>query len=124
MPSSSPECQSPDRAIIVAASSPMNKDALQSEQAGRVALGLLSRLAPCYDDEEAWRRLPDEFPVYVAGGDGLSWTTSRETAESLARMHGLDPTREGRVAKQDVLAYITERGEDEIIPRPGSVVAA
>lgn len=37
-------------------------------------------------------------------------------------MYGLEPIRSGVVAKRDVLAYITWRGENEIVIRPELVM--
>jgi hypothetical protein len=36
-------------------------------------------------------------------------------------MYGLEPIRSGTVAKRDALAYITSRGEHEIVVRPDGV---
>src|SRR5918992_531850 len=62
--------------------------------------------------------------VYRAGMlEGFAWTTNREVAEALARRLSMDnlgervPVRSGTIAKQDVLAYVTGYGEDEIIAR-------
>jgi len=93
-------------------------DGLSSEQEARVALRLFQRLAPCTDDPDGWASLPGELVVYRAGGPGISWTLSREIAEQLAAAHELEPVRAGRVAKSDVLAYITHHGEEEIIAMP------
>jgi hypothetical protein len=99
-------------------------DVLAGEQAVYVALRLLERLAPSTDDRAAWERLPDEIAVYRAGMlEGFAWTTNREVAEALARRLSMDnlgervPVRSGTIAKQDVLAYVTGYGEDEIIAR-------
>jgi hypothetical protein len=97
-------------------------DGLQPDQAGRVAYRLFERLGFLTDDPEAWTQLPDPVTVYRAGAPtGLAWTTERETAEFLARQHDLTPVTQGTVAKQDVLAYITGRGEAEIVARPRRV---
>jgi broad specificity phosphatase PhoE len=75
--------------------------------------------------------LPEEIVVYRAGmPEGFAWTTDGETAERLARelskqMRELSKqnpeapvaVHTARVAKRDVLAYITAWGEDEIIVR-------
>jgi hypothetical protein len=96
-------------------------DGLQPDQAGRVAVRLLERLAPSTDDPEAWTQLPETITVYRAGDEGFSWTTDRAVADYLARTEGLWPVSEATVAKADVLAYITGRGEAEILIRPENV---
>jgi len=97
-------------------------DALANEKAVRVALRLLGRLAPCTDAPESWAALPEQLVVWRAGEpDGFSWTLDRAVAERLAVEYDLAPLWHGQVAKADVLAYITNRGENEIIPRAGSV---
>jgi hypothetical protein len=53
----------------------------------------------------------------------LSWTLIRETADRLQAEYGLAPVRSTSVAKADVLAYITEHGDDEIL-LPPTVYAA
>lgn len=52
-------------------------DGLESEQAGRVAIRLLERLAPATDNHDEWGGLPEEFVVYRAGPEGFSWTRDR-----------------------------------------------
>lgn len=96
-------------------------DGFTSEQEGRVALRLFERLAPSTDDPRAWKRLPDVLPVHRAGEDGVAWSISRASVDGLAATHDLSPTRSGTVSKSDVLAYITWRGEEEVVLRPGSV---
>jgi hypothetical protein len=96
-------------------------DALAGEQAADVALRLLKRLAPSTDDPKGWAQLPDEIAVFRAGEpEGFSWTIRRYTAESVARRLASElgetvPIHSGVVDKQDVLAYITGYGEDEIV---------
>jgi hypothetical protein len=100
-------------------------DGMQSAQAGHVALQLLERLALVTDEPQAWAQLPDPVTVYRAGAlDGFAWTTERETADYLARQYGLAPVTEGTVAKRDVLAYITGRGEAELVICPENVKRA
>lgn len=103
-------------------------DSAASEQDVRVASRLLRRLAPCIDDEDGWRALPDPLVVYRAHGgyreSGFSWTLRRDIAESLAKRYDLPEVREGQIAKRDVLAYITWYGEQEILAAPGSVTCA
>jgi hypothetical protein len=97
-------------------------DDFAEEQHGAVALRLFDRLGFCTDDLERWEELPGELVVYRAGSRaGLSWTTELEVTEDLARSQELWPIRTGTVAKAHVLAYITERGEDEVIVRPEHV---
>ena len=93
-------------------------DALAGRQAARVAVKLLERLGPCFDDADRWQELPAELEVARAGGlDGFCWSVDRTVAESLAAQFGL-PLHDGRVNKRDVLAFITERGEEEVVVRP------
>ena len=76
------------------------------------------------DENAALDAMPDPIPVYRGGIEdrneyGLSWTTDRERAEWFAvRMASDDDVAvvlEGMVARQDVVAYFTGRGEDEIV---------
>jgi hypothetical protein len=85
-----------------------------------VALRLLDRLGFVTDDPEAWQALQDELVVYRAESNveepdrGFSWTLDKEIAAMHAARHRLSVSV-GRVAKRDVLAYITRRGEAEIV---------
>lgn len=64
-------------------------DAFAGEQDASVALRLLERLAPSYDDPDSWARLPDELTVYRAGAlEGFAWTTDLDIAERLHREYG------------------------------------
>lgn len=76
------------------------------------------------EEEAALAAMPDPVPVYRGGVEdaneyGLSWTTDRERAEWFAvRMTADDEVGvvlDGLVAKKDVAAYFTGRGEDEIV---------
>jgi hypothetical protein len=78
------------------------------------------------DEHEHLKSLPERVKIYrgYAVGkniDGYSWTLSREKAEFFAnRFYGL---YEGRVAEMDIpkaeiFAYISSRGEDEVIVLP------
>jgi hypothetical protein len=96
-------------------------DGLYDSQVGRVALRLFERVGFWTDDPDGWQELPAERVVYRAGPRGPSWSIDRETVEYLARFHELEPLRTGRVARGDVLAYITERGEHEVVVRPERV---
>jgi hypothetical protein len=93
-------------------------DTAASEPALRVALRLFRRLGFVTDDVEAWERLPERLEVARAesaqGSDGFCWTLDPEIAEMHAARHGLRISR-GLVPKSDVLAYITGRGEEEIV---------
>ena len=96
-------------------------DGLRSAQEVRVALRLLDRLGFVTDHAEAWRSLPDELVVYRAESSdepsrGFCWTLDRSVAEMHAQEHQLKVTV-GVVSKASVLAYITYRGEDEIVVR-------
>lgn len=81
--------------------------------------------SPMTDEEEAaLAAMPDPVPVYRGGVEdaneyGLSWTTDRERAEWFAvRMTADDEVGvvlDGLVAKKDVAAYFTGRGENEIV---------
>lgn len=99
-------------------------DGIRTEQEVRVALRLLDRVGFATDSSDEWAALDDELVVYRAethpGLGGLCWTLDREVADHFAGRHGLD-VRSGMVAKQDVLAYITHHGENEVIARPASV---
>lgn len=90
-------------------------DGASSMQAGRVALALFRRLGFSTDNPEAWQALPDPIQVFRVGQPGIAWTANRQAAIDLARSHGLAPLRRGLADKGDVLAFITARGEDEII---------
>lgn len=77
--------------------------------------------------------LPDEFEVYRGGTlEGLSWTTSRETAEWFWNRHKLfgdvEQERDGlwrsKIKRHQVLFTFDERGEKEIVIRPESSLMA
>lgn len=83
-------------------------------------------------DTEALEKLeamPDELTIYRGtcapdqAGSGLSWTLDRGKAVWFARRFanldghtGAPVLLTGTVSKADVLGYLTDRGEDEIIP--------
>lgn len=82
------------------------------------------------DDRAALAALPEMFTVYqgctVDRDDGWSWTLSRGTAEWFANRFAAMECDEpalliGTVNKSDVHAYLTDRGEDEIIVDPEHV---
>lgn len=92
-----------------------------------------------HPEEESWEAfnaLPAEVVIYRGyahedSREGLSWTTDKEKAEWFARRHrnmtiDVDEPLEailisGMVKKQDVLAYILDRGENEIVARFGDI---
>jgi hypothetical protein len=90
-------------------------DGLSTLQEGRVALALFRRLGFTTDNPEEWEALTDPLTVYRAGEEAVSWSSEREVVEALSRMHDLGPIRSRVIAKADALAYITERGEAEVI---------
>jgi hypothetical protein len=77
--------------------------------------------------------LPNEFEAYRGGTlEGLSWTTSKETAEWFWGRHQLfgnvEQERDGlwraKIKRHQVLFTYDERGEKEIVLRPESVLMA
>jgi len=74
------------------------------------------------EDKETFDSLPDEFTVYRGGEhEHMSWTLSKEKAEWFRdRYKGLRDCKlfEKRIKKDEVLAYINARSEEEIILRP------
>lgn len=82
------------------------------------------------NDLAFWQALPDRVPVFRGGdwshGLGLSWTTSKEVAESFARGHrgirySWPVVFEGSIRKQSILTVVTDRNEFEVIVRPKAV---
>lgn len=87
--------------------------------AAPAALRLLKRFGFVSDDQETWSALPDELTIYraeseVDSGDGYCWTLDRAVAEMFANRFGLAVSI-GTVRKRDVLAYITQRSEEEVV---------
>lgn len=80
------------------------------------------RLMMDKEDRETFDSLPDEFTVYRGSDyEHMSWTLSKEKAEWFRdRYEGLRDCKlfEKRIKKDEVLAYINARGEEEIILRP------
>ena len=74
------------------------------------------------EDKKTFDSLPDDFMVYRGGEhEHMSWTLSKEKAEWFRdRYKGLRDCKlfEKRIKKDEVLAYINARGEEEIILRP------
>ena len=72
------------------------------------------------DEQKALRKLPDPVVVYRADisptPGGLSWTTSVKVARFFAKRYDSHhPMYRGIIAKQDIAAYWTRRGEDEVL---------
>lgn len=77
----------------------------------------------CTDNEEEWEALPDPLPIYRGGRpDGIAWTVSKQMARFFAhRFHALheNPTMwRAVVPKNEVLGYLTGRGEQEVVVEP------
>jgi len=73
------------------------------------------------DDEKRWEKLPNEITVYRGGDDmGLSWTTEIKVAEFFQRRYhdGAGRVFQSTIMKRDVLAYLTDRSESEIVADP------
>ena len=68
----------------------------------------------------SFRKLPDELHVYRGGGDSsfITWTTSRDVAEKFARSSHRE-VRERTVSKDSCFAYLTRRGEFEVLTLEG-----
>jgi hypothetical protein len=104
---------------------------LGSERGGREAI----MVPDVFDDDDAdlamHRALPETVTVYrgaTAGlnEEGLSWTTDRNTAVWFARRFadhrdGEPVVLTGTVAKSDVIACFTGRGESEVVVVEGTV---
>jgi hypothetical protein len=100
-------------------------DALAEPREGRIALRLFQRLGFSTDAPDAWARLRDPLHVYRIGeAGGVSWTVSVDVIEVHSERIRADvpdaviPVLEAIVAKSEVLAFITDYGEDEVICRP------
>jgi hypothetical protein len=80
-------------------------------------------------ERAALARMSDPVTVYRGhhgvNVDGWAWTTRRSVAEKMARrllIRGRKPmVTKGHVAKKDVIAYLTRRGEWEIVANPENV---
>jgi hypothetical protein len=77
------------------------------------------------EDHEALLLLPKTLTIYRGAQTGLnehglSWTLDRERAEWFAnRFEKADPiVLEREIPKADIFAYLTGRGEEEIVLRP------
>lgn len=82
------------------------------------------------DEVDAFDRLPDTIKVFqghtVDRDDGWSWTTDEAKAEwfarRFARLENDAPlVTYGQVEKRHVLAYLTRRGESEVLVDPDHV---
>ncbi len=79
------------------------------------------------EERVVYESLPD--PVVIYRGylprrnlRGYGWTLNRRCAEWFAvRLSDVGRVAEGRVARQDVLAYFNERKEEEILVDPANV---
>jgi hypothetical protein len=67
-------------------------------------------------DLKLFAELPDEVELFRGGGDDsfLSWSTKREVAERFTKRSG-NEVRTQTVAKRDIFAYYTGRGEFEAL---------
>lgn len=96
----------------------------------------IERLSLCKSEEQksntakALADFPDEITVYRGEAsestphtEACSWTTSEETAFFFAGWRSDDNSNlfEGKVSKSDVIEYITDRNEHEIIVPAGKV---
>jgi hypothetical protein len=82
------------------------------------------------EEREALAAMADEFFIYQGHtderDDGWSWTTSQKTAEWFGRRFanlegGLPLMTKARVQRRDVTAYLSGRGEAEILVDPFKV---
>lgn len=72
------------------------------------------------DEYEVYSELPETFTVYrgVTPGhnpDGMSWTRERDKAEWFANRFGEGYILKGTAKKEDVLAFFSRRGEEEVV---------
>lgn len=73
------------------------------------------------EDRKVWNSLPDKVIVYRGvNGQGrvksLSWSLSEEKARWFAnRWHGNGKVYTATIAKADIFAYFSNRGEDEVV---------
>lgn len=72
--------------------------------------------------------LPDVFTVYrgVTPGhnpNGLSWTHNLDKAKWFANRFGKGYIRTGTAKKEDILAYFSRRGEEEIVVSPKNLIS-
>lgn len=72
------------------------------------------------DEYKVYSELPETFTVYrgVTPGhnpDGMSWTREYDKAEWFSNRFGEGYILKGTVKKEDVLAFFSRRGEEEIV---------
>jgi hypothetical protein len=93
-------------------------DTTANERDVRVAVRLLGRLGFVTDAPAEWAEMPARLTIYRAETSemmrGLCWTLDPEIAAKHAERDALTITS-GSGRKEDVLAYITRRGESEIV---------
>lgn len=86
------------------------------------------RMATNAQDTKALAKMPEALKVWHGEEHperiGMSWTLSRETAAWFARRFGKKGGKlyEGTVKRSDVIAYMTSRGEEEILVEPTMVM--
>ena len=80
-----------------------------------------------YDYEyEVYKDLPETFTIYrgVTPGrnpDGMSWTRECDKAEWFSNRFGEGYILEGTANKNDVFAFFSRRGEEEVVIEAGKV---
>jgi hypothetical protein len=89
-------------------------DGAVEPRVGRVCHRLMDRLAVVTDDRERWAQMPERFLIFRTGPDGWAWSTDRDV---VARLAEGDPIRSRTVGKEEVTAYFTGYGEDEVVLR-------
>lgn len=95
------------------------QDTEMPHQFGNLPCKLFKLATQCItDDKPAWNALPDILTIYRGGyAHGISWTTSKKTADWFARRF-YNPEHflwTARIAKHRCFAYITSRGEAEVV---------
>ena len=80
------------------------------------------------EEYQKYLELPDIFTVYrgVTPGhnpNGLSWTHNLDKAKWFANRFGKGYIRTGIVKKENVLAYFSRRGEEEIVVSPKNLIS-
>lgn len=80
-----------------------------------------------HDEEyEVYKNLPETFTVYrgVAPGrnpNGMSWTREYDKAKWFSNRFGEGYVLEGTAHKEDVLAFFSRRGEEEVVMKAAKV---
>jgi hypothetical protein len=86
------------------------------------------RMATSLKDRRDLDKMPETLKVWHGEEHperiGMSWTLSRDIAAWFARRFGKKGGKlyEGKVARSDVIAYMTSRGEEEILVEPSAVM--